>query len=69
MDSPSNGSANYKLQAIKESLKNGSITKEQFFTRLSNAVEQEYQKPVNEQDAAFLFACQDILDEMRTRSM
>ena len=66
MDSPSNGSANYKLQAIKESLKNGSITKEQFFTRLSNAVEQEYQKPVNEQDAAFLFACQDILDEMRT---
>ena len=50
MDSPSNGSANYKLQAIKESLKNGSITKEQFFTRLSNAVEQEYQKPVNEQD-------------------
>jgi len=66
VDSPSNGSANYKLQAIKESLKNGSITKEQFFTRLSNAVEQEYQKPVNEQDAAFLFACQDILDEMRT---
>ena len=33
---------------------------------VSNAVEQEYQKPVNEQDAAFLFACQDILDEMRT---
>lgn len=66
MDSPSNGSANYKLQAIKESLKNGSITKEQFFTRLSNAVEQEYQKPVNEQDVAFLSACQDILDEMRT---
>lgn len=66
MDSPSNGSANYKLQAIKESLKNGSITKEQFFTRLSNAVEQEYQKPVSEQDVAFLSACQDILDEMRT---
>lgn len=66
MDSPSNGSANYKLQAIKESLKNGSITKEQLFTRLSNAVEQEYQKPVSEQDVAFLFACQDILDEMRT---
>lgn len=66
MDSPSNGSANYKLQAIKESLKNGSITKEQFFTRLSNAVEQEYQKPVSEQNVAFLFACQDILDEMRT---
>ena len=52
MDSPSNGSANYKLQAIKESLKNGSITKEQLFTRLSNAVEQEYQKPVSEQDVA-----------------
>lgn len=66
MDSPSNGSANYKLQAIKEALKNGSITKEQLFTRLSNAVEQEYQKPVSEQDVAFLFACQDILDEMRT---
>ena len=66
MDSPSNGSANYKLQAIKEALKNGSITKEQFFTRLSNAVEQEYQKPVSEQDVAFLSACQDILDEMRT---
>ena len=66
MDSPSNGSANYKLQAIKEALKNGSITKEQLFTRLSNAVEQEYQKPVSEQDVAFLSACQDILDEMRT---
>lgn len=66
MDSPSNGSANYKLQAIKDSLKNGRITKEQFFTRLSIAVEQEYQKPFDEQDTAFLFACQDILDEMCT---
>ena len=39
MDSPSNGSANYKLQAIKESLKNGSITKEQLEKELGKIVD------------------------------
>ncbi len=65
MDS-SNGSANYKLQAIKDTIENGTLTKEEINRRLTYAISEEYQKEPSERDKQFILACEEILYEIHT---
>lgn len=65
MDS-SNGTASYKLQAIKDAIKNGTLTKEEINKRLTYAISEEYQKNPTDRDAQFILACETILYEMHT---
>lgn len=65
MDS-SNGSANYKLEAIKKAIADGTLTKEEISRRLAYAIHMETDKQPDEQDTDFVMACQTILYEMRT---
>lgn len=65
MDS-SNGTANYKLQAIKDAIKNGILTKEEISRRLTYAISEEYQKDPAIRDNRFILACEKILYEMHT---
>lgn len=65
MDS-SNGTANYKLKAIKAAIENGTLTKQEINRRLNYAISEEYQKePVN-RDRQFILACEKLLHEMYT---
>lgn len=63
MDS-SNGNANYKLKAINEAIRNGSLTKEEICRRLTYAIAEEYKKERVERDTRFILACEKILYEM-----
>jgi|GEM_PF-5005768 len=65
MDS-SNGNADYKLQAIKAAIKNGTLTKEEVVRRLTYAISREYQKNPSDRDSQFVLACEKILYEMYT---
>lgn len=65
MDS-SNGNADYKLQAIKDAIENGTLTKEKINRRLTCAISEEYQKPLADRDSQFILACEKILYEMHT---
>lgn len=65
MDS-SNGTASYKLQAIKNAIENGTLTKEEINKRLTYAISEEYQKNPADRDARFILACETILYEMHT---
>lgn len=65
MDS-SNGDANYKLQAIKDAIDSGVLTKEEINRRLTYAISEEYHKKLSDRDSQFILACEKILYEMHT---
>ena len=65
MDS-SNGNANYKLQAIKNAIETGTLTKEEINRRLTCAISEEYRKVPSDRDSSFILACERILYEMHT---
>lgn len=65
MDS-GNGHANYKLEAIKAAIANGTLTKEEIYARLNQAISEEYQKEPQDWDDDFILFCEQILYEMRT---
>ena len=65
MDS-SNGSSNYKLEAIKAAIADGTLTKEEINKRVSHAIYMENKKQPGERDTDFVMACETILYEMYT---
>ena len=65
MDS-SNGSSNYKLEAIKAAIADGTLTKEEINKRVSHAIYMENEKQPGERDTDFVMACETILYEMHT---
>ena len=65
MDS-SNCNANYKLQAIKDAIENGTLSKEKINRRLTYAISEEYQKEPTKRNKQFILACEEILYEMHT---
>lgn len=65
MDS-GNGSANYKLEAIRKAITDGTLTKEKISKRLTDAIHTENEKQPDEWDTDFVMACQTILYEMHT---
>lgn len=65
MDS-SNGNANYKLQAIRDAMETGTLTKEEINRRLTHAISEEYQKEVADRDSRYILACEKTLFEMHT---
>jgi len=65
MDS-SNCAVNYKLEAIKAAIADGSLTKEDINNRLTYAIHKENEKRPEERDSDFVMACETILYEMHT---
>ncbi len=65
MDS-SNGTANYKLKAIKAAIENGTLTKQEINRRLNYAISEEYKKEPVSRDTQFILACEKLLHEMYT---
>lgn len=65
MDS-SNGSADYKLEAIRTAIADGKLTKEEISRRLTYAINKEYEKHPRERNGTFIVTCQKILYEMHT---
>lgn len=65
MDS-SNCAVNYKLEAIKAAIVDGSLTKEEISRRLTYTIHRENEKRSEERDSDFVMACETILYEMHT---
>lgn len=65
MDS-GNGFANYKLEAIRKAIADGTLTKEEISKRLTDVIHTENEKQPDERDTDFVMACQTILYEMHT---
>lgn len=65
MDS-SNCNVNYKLEAIKAAIADGSLSKEEINKRLTFAIHKENEKRSEERDSDFVMACETILYEMHT---
>ena len=65
MDS-SNCNVNYKLEAIKAAIADGSLSNEEINKRLTYAIHKENEKRSEERDSDFVMACETILYEMHT---